>query len=194
MTPNYEDRPTAAPRKTGMPGWGWALIGCGVFAPLVLIFGLGAVLFPVFGQAREKARQMSCLSNLKQQGLGMLMYTQDFDETLPPKGAKWMDLMTPYIKNPQVFQCPAVQPAGYSYAMSPDPLGKKLKNIARPEDVPLLFDATVSPTEGNALREPTQNLALRHRHTANVTFLDGHARSGVAAPEYGSRNAPKPPR
>lgn len=51
---------------------------------IAIIAILAAILFPVFAQAREKARQTSCLSNLKQMGLATLMYSQDFDETYPP--------------------------------------------------------------------------------------------------------------
>ena len=48
---------------------------------IAIIAILAAILFPVFAQAREKARQASCLSNEKQIGLGLMMYTQDYDET-----------------------------------------------------------------------------------------------------------------
>ncbi|MBB6052570.1 prepilin-type N-terminal cleavage/methylation domain-containing protein [Armatimonas rosea] len=50
---------------------------------IAIIAILAAILFPVFAQARAKARQVSCLSNLKQVGTGLMMYTQDYDETLP---------------------------------------------------------------------------------------------------------------
>ena len=50
---------------------------------IAIIAILAAILFPVFAQAREKARQTSCLSNMKQAGLGLMMYTQDYDEVLP---------------------------------------------------------------------------------------------------------------
>ena len=52
---------------------------------IAIIAILAAILFPVFAQAREKARQTSCLSNMKQIGLGLLMYTQDYDEQFPPR-------------------------------------------------------------------------------------------------------------
>ena len=51
---------------------------------IAIIAILAAILFPVFAQAREKARQASCLSNMKQQGAAVMMYAQDYDETLPP--------------------------------------------------------------------------------------------------------------
>lgn len=53
---------------------------------IAIIAILAAILFPVFAQARAKARQASCLSNLKQLGLGAMMYAQDYDEILPETG------------------------------------------------------------------------------------------------------------
>ena len=60
---------------------GFTLIELLVVIAIIAI--LAAILFPVFARAREKARQTSCLSNLKQLGLGMLMYVQDYDERFP---------------------------------------------------------------------------------------------------------------
>ena len=50
---------------------------------IAIIAVLAAILFPVFAQAREKARQTACLSNMRQMTLGVMMYAQDYDETLP---------------------------------------------------------------------------------------------------------------
>jgi len=85
---------------------------------IAIIAILAAILFPVFAQAREKARQTSCLSNLKQIGVGLMMYSQDYDEQLPPAWigypnvnwpgvARWMDVVQPYVKNTQIFSCPS---------------------------------------------------------------------------------------
>ena len=83
---------------------------------IAIIALLAAILFPVFARARENARKSSCLNNLKQIGLGMMQYTQDFDETVMPHWIgsatypgthRWMDLVGPYIKNNQVFVCPS---------------------------------------------------------------------------------------
>jgi prepilin-type N-terminal cleavage/methylation domain-containing protein len=60
---------------------GFTLIELLVVIAIIAI--LAAILFPVFAQAREKARAISCISNLKQIGLSLIMYTQDYDEAFP---------------------------------------------------------------------------------------------------------------
>lgn len=80
---------------------------------VIAIIGiLAAILFPVFGRARENARRSSCQSNLKQIGLAMAQYQQDYDErTLvvdEPLGYTWFIPIQPYIKSTQVFRCPSL--------------------------------------------------------------------------------------
>lgn len=87
---------------------------------VIAIIGLlAAILFPVFGRARENARRASCQSNLKQIGLALIQYTQDWDEMQPrtyfgslgasnwPTSYKWMDAIYSYAKSEQVFRCPS---------------------------------------------------------------------------------------
>lgn len=86
---------------------------------IAIIAILAAILFPVFAQAREKARTTVCLSNQKQFGLGLLMYVQDYDETFPinlymggdssgnPCTMTSYQEIMPYIKNSQLFLCPS---------------------------------------------------------------------------------------
>jgi prepilin-type N-terminal cleavage/methylation domain-containing protein/prepilin-type processing-associated H-X9-DG protein len=82
---------------------------------IAIIAILAAILFPVFAQAREKARQASCISNLKQIGLAELMYVQDYDERFsgsynPGSNCNgriyYPELIYPYTKNAQIFYCP----------------------------------------------------------------------------------------
>ena len=94
------------------PG-GFTLIELLVVIAIIAI--LAAILFPVFAQARSKARQASSASNLKQLGLGMMMYVQDFDERFPFAGWRslpddashdWQNSIAPYIKNKAVYYDP----------------------------------------------------------------------------------------
>lgn len=76
---------------------------------IAIIAILAAILFPVFAQAREQARGISCLSNTKQAGLGWSMYTQDFDETVTPQrsgAGYWYITLQPYWKNWAMMLCP----------------------------------------------------------------------------------------
>jgi len=84
---------------------------------IAIIAILAAILFPVFAQAREKARQTSCLSNVRQLGMGMLMYAQDYDELSPTTAHDveniddlypWYLPIQPYMKNGQVLKCPSL--------------------------------------------------------------------------------------
>jgi prepilin-type N-terminal cleavage/methylation domain-containing protein/prepilin-type processing-associated H-X9-DG protein len=91
---------------------GFTLIELLVVIAIIAI--LAAILFPVFAQARDKARQSSCLSNTRQIGTAVMMYAQDHDEGLPPwwittqYGATyWHVHVKPYVKNLQVFLCPS---------------------------------------------------------------------------------------
>jgi len=80
---------------------------------IAIIAILAAILFPVFARARENARRSSCQSNLKQIGLGLFQYTQDYDEKLPfacydtDGSHPWQLTIQPYMKSTQIFHCPS---------------------------------------------------------------------------------------
>jgi prepilin-type N-terminal cleavage/methylation domain-containing protein len=96
---------------------GFTLIELLVVIAIIAI--LAAILFPVFARAREQARRSSCLSNMKQIGLGLAMYMQDYDQTFPPGGLKVWEVtkkdqrnllaiqLQPYTKNDGIFRCPS---------------------------------------------------------------------------------------
>ena len=84
---------------------------------IAIIAILAAILFPVFARARAQARKITCVSNIKQIGLGTLMYVQDYDETFMPRygsassgAAIWAVLIQPYVKNKQIVGCTEMTP------------------------------------------------------------------------------------
>ncbi len=79
---------------------------------IAIIAILAAILFPVFAQAREKARQTSCLNNVKQMTLGLIMYTQDYDETWPRADYCLNDNKTPFPLIPTATGCFGAGPYG----------------------------------------------------------------------------------
>jgi len=137
---------------------------------IAIIAILAAILFPVFAKAREKARQASCQSNLKQIGLAILMYAQDYDEMLvrhcyqPPSGSyPWLAAVQPYVKNWQLYMCPdnsgwrneAMGCGGYSYNLSRLANGttvgcaeRKMADIPKPAS---LLMVTEGQDAGNAI-------------------------------------------
>src|SRR5512142_1907301 len=105
---------------------GFTLIELLVVIAIIAI--LAAILFPVFAQAREKARGVSCLSNFRQLGTAFQMYLQDYDEVVLPRYRAcpstgpaatpnapllWTDTIQPYVKNKQIFICPSASGSKY---------------------------------------------------------------------------------
>lgn len=141
---------TSASRAAFAPksGKGFAFTLIELLVVIAIIAILAAILFPVFARARENARRASCASNMRQLGLGILQYTQDYDERLPAamvgedgknKTGGWMfysafgsgttdpkfdpaqGSLYPYVKSSQIFVCPSDsqgQLDGNSYALN----------------------------------------------------------------------------
>jgi prepilin-type N-terminal cleavage/methylation domain-containing protein/prepilin-type processing-associated H-X9-DG protein len=122
---------------------GFTLIELLVVIAIIAI--LAAILFPVFAQARDKARSAACLSNTKQQALAFHMYAQDYDETMVPLygygdwGAcypncprlghfPWNKLLIPYVKSKEVYTCPSFPAAKWD--------NDRIKNAYKPSDCP----------------------------------------------------------
>jgi prepilin-type processing-associated H-X9-DG protein len=175
------ETPRGRARK-GMPAWAWGLIGCLVVGPVLITAIMAAILFPVFSQARTKARAISCLSNTKQQGIAMMMYAVDYDDQLPP-AAKWMDVTEEWMDrtDASAYRCPEVKDAtAFGYAMNASLAGRKLEKIANPAQEILTFDS--SDTGRNAHGKPADLLPSPGRHPLtggrgnNIAFADGHAK------------------
>jgi prepilin-type N-terminal cleavage/methylation domain-containing protein/prepilin-type processing-associated H-X9-DG protein len=138
---------------------GFTLIELLVVIAIIAI--LAAILFPVFAKAREKARQSSCLSNVKQISLGVLQYCQDYDEAYPnvyngttqPNCYGIIQLLDPYTKNTQVHNCPSADQVSsltmlgsrsYAYNLNLFPsiaAAPKMSQVLRPADIIMMSDA-----------------------------------------------------
>lgn len=178
--------------------WSWS-------ARILSICGVGliaAILFPVFTRPRESGgRRNPCPSNLKQIGLGIMQYTQDYDEKFPlvttgHSAYGWADALQPYLKSTQIYQCqleptaPVANPRKSGY--TDYPFNKRLS--AKPLATIADLNKQILSLDGNAQGDVTdaryslpiippqwrddQNSPLyRHLDTANFLFADGHVKS-----------------
>jgi prepilin-type N-terminal cleavage/methylation domain-containing protein len=149
---------------------------------VIAIIGIiAAILFPLDQHLHSRSGKfVACLSNTKQLGVGVLMYSQDYDEHFPP-AEKWMTVSVPYIKNPALFLCPTARDetpkAKSSYAMDSRLSGLAEKKLKEPASRALLYDST--RTDWDAA-DPGQTFAPRHDLKDGlygaVVLADGHAK------------------
>jgi prepilin-type N-terminal cleavage/methylation domain-containing protein/prepilin-type processing-associated H-X9-DG protein len=144
---------------------------------IAIISILAAILFPVFARARENARRASCMSNLKQFGLAMIQYTQDYDERYPPSisgvggtppGGTWLlgndpitgnpmwswaQILYPYHKSMQIFVCPSGESTYTQYPIRGH-YGANWQLIAQPgNSIPLSIAAVIAPANTYAMMD-----------------------------------------
>jgi prepilin-type N-terminal cleavage/methylation domain-containing protein/prepilin-type processing-associated H-X9-DG protein len=134
---------------------GFTLIELLVVIAIIAI--LAAILFPVFAQAREKARASTCLSNQKQIALALSMYGQDYDETFPFAIALdpntnldiwWEDLIAPYVKGGDVggiMSCPSASSRGHAYSLNWTVAGRSLATVPAPAGLVVTGDGAQAP-------------------------------------------------
>jgi prepilin-type processing-associated H-X9-DG protein len=178
--------------------------GCLVLG-IALIAILGAILFPVFNQARGKARQVACQSNLKQFATAVLMYQQDWSGKVKENGqvveggmfplaGTWASGVMPYTKNLQILRCPSVVPPGTTVPGAPpgaQPVtdygfnsalsGVVDAKISQPASTILFFETSGTSAGGaESVAQPG-----RHEGSNNFAFVDGHVkaiRDGMLGP------------
>ena len=168
---------------------------------IAIIAILAAILFPVFAKAREKARQTSCLSNLKQLDLAFQMYVQDYDERLPGPApfnptaqgwgyyGHWVPAMPtpiaveqggiyPYVKNSQIFLCPSDGNGAakrMSYSMNAGLGFQSIAQAQHPSETVLLVDESWTLNDGYFAAGNDQP-SWAHNGGANFAFMDGHSK------------------
>ena len=183
---------------------GFTLIELLVVIAIIAI--LAAILFPVFARAREKARQTSCLSNVKQLSLSVSMYTQDYDETLVPSRGKpggrwvvWTTYTAPYRKNDQLLTCPSSKGrygwGRVDYGLNRDTFtevsygapARALADVQYPSETVAIADSSTTGSKADgwtysyswrigATHRPERFVPSRHNGGANFSFVDGHAK------------------
>ena len=180
---------------------GFTLIELIVVIAIIAI--LAAILFPVFARAREKARQSSCLSNVKQLMLAVQQYAQDYDERMPRHGNSpdWSEQIYPYVNNAQVYGCPSAASAGptneaqvgtlfnysWNYYGNSSQNNFKLAQIVRPAEALVILDGDYyisnpwrndsNPANNDMATDAIENNGVpRHNDGANIGFADGHAK------------------
>ena len=119
----------------------------------------------------EKRVRSSCQTNLKQAMLGVLQYSQDYGQNYP-SARKWMDDILPYVRNEQIFRCPAL-PAGsnYGYALNQNLAGLNLGKMDNPAQTAAIYET--DDLTRNAFGAGEER-AYRHIGGSNIAFADGH--------------------
>ncbi len=174
-TPSDVNREQGAepPGGNGLPS-----LGSLIFVVLIIV-GMAVFYKEVFIPEREKARTSSCQSNLKQIGLAMAMYKNDYNETEPPASAGdqgWVTLLQPYIKNTQIFVCPsAVSLTDSGYELNVNVSGIKDAAVGNVAEVVSAWDST---TNTLSAASECANVDTRHGfgRGLNALFYDGHVK------------------
>jgi len=150
---------------------------------------LAAILFPVFGRAREKARQATCTSNMKQLGLAFTMYTQDNDEYWPigdqvnGDDSGWYTSVYPYIRSANIYTCPSDTTTGtgvISYAMN-----RNLTRVAESNYTALPQNGGTASSSGGfltiaSLVQPSKTILLLEIMGMNSQFSGNDEENSVS--------------
>src|SRR5687767_11769376 len=148
---------------------GFTLIELLVVIAIIAI--LAAILFPVFARARENARRSSCQSNLKQIGLGLMQYTQDYDEAYPLRDAghgHWRQLIQPYIKSTQLFQCPS----NSGNTNQSDPAVGEYPRINASYGINGRIGGSTSAINSASIDAPTTKIVVSDQEAVTSTYTD----------------------
>ena len=151
----------------------WVDVGC---IGLILC-GLAAILAPVYMQSNESTISSSCLFNMKQSGLAVLMYSEDYDNRLPHRD--WMDATYSYSKNWGIYACPIASRENdtyFGFAFELTMIGKKTGKVGSPATQPLIYDSDLLYKNATAPIRVGLMKPGRHHEGNNVGYLDGHCK------------------
>jgi prepilin-type N-terminal cleavage/methylation domain-containing protein/prepilin-type processing-associated H-X9-DG protein len=141
---------------------------------IAIIAILAAILFPVFAQAREKARQSACLSQCKQWGIASELYKQDYDGTIVAWSSKalddkgklkdiyWSEMLQPYMKNRHIGVCPD----------DPDPIARNRDFLSYCFNRNVQFGINNTPASEGQIRYPAATIAMQEWQSPGYTGCD----------------------
>ncbi|MHB1000098.1 MAG: DUF4190 domain-containing protein [Armatimonadota bacterium] len=161
-----------------LKGSGMAVAGITIGAVSMFIFFIagimGAIMYPVFSRARDEARGVGCMANVKRVSLSMQMYASEWNDSLPPADG-WNDKVRPYVGNDSIFRCPSARSKMPAYAVNSKFASKKSVEIASPDKKVLIFET--EPGRNKAGGSEMMLPAPRHADKYSIGFADGHAKS-----------------
>ncbi len=161
-------------RRDDLTGQGVAIAGiCIAGAAMLFAFPImAAMLFPVFARARETARKVQCLSNVKNLAMAVQMYATEYG-AYPGASGQWCDQLRPYVGGDQVYVCPSEPDLRSGYAYWGALKGAKVEQVPAPESQLAIFE---SPKGWNTYGDlSVMGVAPRHLRGDNYGFADGHA-------------------
>lgn len=172
---------------------------------IAIVAVLAALLFPVFSAAKEAGKKTACLSNVRQLTMGVVLYSGDFDDVLPPlanetNAVLWTDITKPYVRAETVNLCPSDSAARVSYGLNQlvfvdlyglteKPVFNSIDSVRTPSETVMMSDLGTeddlkTPRKGGLkLVVPDDDIddefdarpSFRHSGRATVGFFDGHA-------------------
>ena len=162
---------SALPKSKRLASIGLVTSLIGIVTGWIVLMG-GAVMFPVFSQARNKGKEVACLSHAKQIGLALRMYADDNDDKFPLK-ENWQSALKVYVTNNEVFTCPSAKVPENSYAMRGERSGASVAKLPDPSNTIFAFDSELPKSHAYGGFEA---VSYRHDDRANFIFSDGHAK------------------
>ncbi len=162
---------TSLPRPSRTSSQKWIIIGVVAGAAFMLLAAVAivaAIVFPVFGRARERAQGAACLNNVRQLTMALQMYATEHGEKLP-NAESWEEDISEYLFNEEILTC---RTTGKHYSFNRKLSGVDLRDIRKPAEVPLLWEPALD----------AEGLVGPHMGQFNVGYVDGHARMVDALP------------
>ncbi len=146
----------------------------GILVAAVIVLSLVGIAWKPFQQARERARQVICISNLRDLGMAVMQYCQDYDERMP-LAYNWADAVYPYFRRWDGYQCPSRKNLKIGYAYNRHLNGISMKQISQPAETVCLFESNLGGSNPSDYGESWIEGGV-HLGGNFVSFVDGRTK------------------